>query len=73
MLETCGCPHSPLTEHPVKSYHDKHIPEEYLRASEHQRWALLQGLMDSDGCIGKVKAKAYVSTEKQLVWMCESY
>jgi len=28
---------------------DKHIPEEYLTASIDQRWALLQGLMDSDG------------------------
>lgn len=27
----------------------KHIPEAYLRASESQRWALLQGLMDTDG------------------------
>lgn len=28
---------------------NKHIPAEYLRASEKQRWALLQGLMDTDG------------------------
>jgi hypothetical protein len=28
---------------------NKHIPEVYLRASEKQRWALLQGLMDTDG------------------------
>ena len=27
----------------------KHIPPAYLRASESQRWALLQGLMDTDG------------------------
>ncbi len=30
----------------------KHIPELYLRASESQRVALLQGLMDSDGSVG---------------------
>jgi hypothetical protein len=30
---------------------DKHIPEEYLLASEDQRLELLQGLMDSDGYI----------------------
>ena len=30
-------------------FKDKHIPEIYLRASEKQRWALLQGLMDTDG------------------------
>ena len=28
---------------------NKHIPEVYLRASAEQRWALLQGLMDTDG------------------------
>ncbi|MCO6011425.1 hypothetical protein NE236_41395 [Actinoallomurus purpureus] len=28
---------------------NKHIPVAYLRASEKQRWALLQGLMDTDG------------------------
>lgn len=30
---------------------NKHIPERYLRASEFQRLALLQGLMDTDGSI----------------------
>ena len=28
---------------------NKHIPVEYLRASENERWQLLQGLMDTDG------------------------
>src|SRR5699024_1368130 len=28
---------------------NKHVPAQYLRASERQRWALLQGLMDTDG------------------------
>src|SRR5215472_563772 len=28
---------------------NKHIPQAYLRASAAQRWALLQGLMDTDG------------------------
>ena len=31
---------------------NKHIPAEYLRASETQRWALLRGLMDTDGYAG---------------------
>ncbi|KKL66591.1 hypothetical protein LCGC14_2143460, partial [marine sediment metagenome] len=31
---------------------NKHVPPIYLRASVGQRLALLQGLMDSDGCIG---------------------
>lgn len=29
--------------------HEKHIPPVYLRGSAPQRWALLQGLMDTDG------------------------
>ncbi|MBT2521816.1 hypothetical protein [Arthrobacter sp. ISL-28] len=34
-------------------YRDKHIPEEYFLASIDQRIALLQGLLDSDGCAAK--------------------
>ncbi len=30
---------------------NKHIPEMYLTASPEQRWALLQGIMDSDGTV----------------------
>lgn len=51
----------------VKSFRDKKILPEYLRADESQRWALLQGLMDSDGCVGTRKAQSvYVSTVKPL-------
>ena len=51
----------------LKSFRDKVIRPEYLRASEEQRWALLQGLMDSDGAIGDRKAQSiYVSTIKPL-------
>lgn len=51
----------------VPSFRDKVIRPEYLRASETQRWELLQGLMDSDGCIGDRKAQSvYVSTIRQL-------
>ena len=51
----------------VPTFRDKVIPAAYLRASENQRWELLQGLMDSDGCIGRRKAQSvYVSTVKQL-------
>lgn len=35
--------------------HEKYIPMEYKIASEEQRWALIQGLMDSDGNIYKDK------------------
>ena len=51
----------------VKNFRDKVIRPEYLRASETQRWALLQGLMDSDGCIGTRKGQGvYVSTIQKL-------
>ena len=51
----------------LKSFHDKAIPEEYLRSSVSQRFRLLQGLMDSDGCISVLKGQAiYCSTEKSL-------
>ncbi|WP_332763943.1 portal protein [Phenylobacterium sp.] len=45
----------------------KHIPAEYLRASEAQRWALLQGLMDSDGSIATAtKACDFTTTSPAL-------
>lgn len=51
----------------LKSFHDKVIPTEYLRSSYFQRLELLQGLMDSDGCISDIKGQAiYTSTEKKL-------
>ena len=45
---------------------DKHIPEEYMRASFDQRLALLQGLMDTDGTAengGKSRVGFYNSRE----------
>ncbi|MDI9551702.1 MAG: terminase large subunit [Bacteroidota bacterium] len=51
----------------VPTFRDKRIQDAYLRASIAQRWALLQGLVDSDGSIGERKAQStYVSTIKQL-------
>ena len=51
----------------VKSFRDKAIRPEYLRASEEQRWALLAGLMDAVGCISDRKSQSiYDSTNKQL-------
>lgn len=45
----------------VFNYGQKHIPDIYQRASVDQRLALLQGLMDSDGCIthcdGKIRCQ----------------
>ena len=40
----------------------KHIPTEYLNASPDQRWALLQGLMDSDGQANPARKQSIYST-----------
>jgi phage terminase large subunit-like protein len=40
----------------------KFIPEPYLRAGLRQRWALLQGLMDSDGHVSRRKNQCVYST-----------
>lgn len=51
----------------LDSFREKKIRPEYLRASAEQRWALLQGLMDSDGCIGERKGQSvYVTTLHDL-------
>ena len=65
----------------LRSFRDKTIPPEYLRGSQKQRLRLLQGLMDSDGCISNRKGQAiYTSTEKalagsvsELLWTCLLY
>jgi hypothetical protein len=45
----------------------KRIPAMYLRASRHQRLALLQGLMDTDGSWNRKRRQAvFISTNKQL-------
>ncbi|MDH6463532.1 replicative DNA helicase [Micromonospora sp. A200] len=45
---------------------EKHIPQEYLRASEAQRRALLAGLMDTDGTVAPNGNLQYTSTSKRL-------
>lgn len=65
--DSCVCRIPELKKVLIKSYHDKKIPIEYLRASKEQRIQLLQGLMDSDGCISDRKGQSnYCSTEKEL-------
>lgn len=51
----------------------KHIPRNYLRASESQRIALLQGLMDTDGTVSKNgRVLEYATTNDFLaIGMCE--
>ena len=45
---------------------NKHIPVKYLRASRQQRLAVLQGLMDTDGTIGKQRACELSLSDKRL-------
>lgn len=46
---------------------NKHIPENYLRGSIHQRTELLKGLMDTDGYIDKKRAKCeFCNTNERL-------
>lgn len=45
---------------------NKHIPAIYLRASEAQRLALLQGLMDTDGTAGESGKCEFTTTNWQL-------
>ncbi len=45
---------------------NKYIPAAYLRASIAQRWALLQGLMDTDGTASERGICEYCTTNKAL-------
>jgi len=45
---------------------NKHIPPIYLRASERQRLALLQGLMDTDGYVAKTGQSQLALTSRPL-------
>lgn len=44
---------------------NKHIPEEYFYGSIEQRFELLRGLMDSDGCISK-NSISFITSSNQL-------
>jgi predicted phage terminase large subunit-like protein len=47
---------------------NKHVPHDYLWASEEQRVALLQGLMDTDGTVAKNSGAAeFCNTNKAIV------
>jgi len=46
--------------------HNKHIPAEYLRASETQRRALLAGLLDTDGYCNKSGTVQFAVTSRRL-------
>ncbi|HEX6683987.1 MAG TPA: replicative DNA helicase [Candidatus Limnocylindrales bacterium] len=46
---------------------NKHIPAQYLRASERQRRDLLAGLLDTDGWVHRDGAVQYAGTNKRLI------
>nr|WP_279671487.1 replicative DNA helicase [Flexivirga meconopsidis] len=45
---------------------NKHIPADYLRASERQRWALLAGLLDTDGTVTASGCVQFTTTSVRL-------
>lgn len=50
----------------LKVFGNKHIPPAYLRAPEEDRWALLQGLIDSDGHVDKTGRVEFSCRRPQL-------
>ncbi|HEY3954547.1 MAG TPA: replicative DNA helicase [Streptosporangiaceae bacterium] len=44
----------------------KHIPRQYLRGSESQRRALLAGLLDTDGTVGRTGSVHFAVTSRRL-------
>ena len=46
---------------------NKHIPDEYLFGSIEQRIALVQGLMDSDGCVSKAGQCFFSQKDRALI------
>jgi replicative DNA helicase len=46
--------------------HEKFIPEAYMTASSEARWALLRGLMDTDGTAEKSGATTFCTTSRRL-------
>lgn len=57
--------HSKLRELNLLS--NKHIPPEYLRGSYNQRLELLQGLMDTDGTIGRNGCQEFYQVNQRIV------
>jgi len=45
---------------------NKHIPDDYLEASIEQRWELLRGLMDTDGCAAKEGHCSFTNKNERL-------
>jgi ATP-dependent DNA helicase RecG len=47
--------------------HSKFIPAQYMQASVKDRVALLQGLIDTDGCVSSSAGAVFVNTSERLV------
>lgn len=48
-------------------YSSKHVPEQYLTASVHQRLELLRGLMDTDGYCDSSGTCVFVNTNRSMI------
>lgn len=46
---------------------NKHVPSQYLSGSAHQRLALLQGLMDTDGYVGPRGNCEFSNTNREII------
>lgn len=66
MLKDLGC----LKDSRYEDTRDnvKHIPQSYLQGSFDQRKSLLQGLMDTDGCIDKNGNAIFCNSEPSLIF-----
>lgn len=54
-----------LNQHGILN--NKHVPDDYLVSDAQDRLSLLQGLMDTDGTVGKRGRCAFYNMKKQLV------
>ncbi len=69
-FELAGWTMSPATaQNSGRATQEKHVPPMYRRASAKQRLALLQGLMDTDGCVvrDQVTCQLSLSNERLLL------
>lgn len=51
--------------------HDKFVPESYLLGSSETRLAVLQGLLDTDGCVVAGSSASFAVTSRQLALDCQ--
>ena len=54
--------------HKNKRFYNKHIPQIYMHASAEQRLALLQGLLDTDGCCLKDGTIEFSQVRRELAY-----